>query len=44
MTKTKYAKIQFLVTFDIMLKYRPDINEKLDIQSLIQVIQVGGRR
>jgi len=36
---------QFLVTFDIMLKYRPD-NAKLHIQSLIQVIQtvvlVGG--
>jgi len=36
---------QFLVTFDIMLKYRPD-NAELHIQSLIQVIQavvmVGG--
>jgi len=42
MTKTKYAKIQLLVTFDIMLKYRP-YNEKLHIQSLIQVIQTGGQ-
>ena len=35
MTKTKYAKIQFLVTFDIMLKYRPD-NAELHVQSLIK--------
>ena len=41
--KNKICKdrFQFLVTFDIMLKYRPD-NAKLHIQSLIQVIQVEG--